>query len=198
MQDPELTRDRPAKENPDASATGVYDGADVVDDYDYDTDEPHRTWPKTTLALFVGVLMAVAFTGGVLAQKKNDAGLTSAATSLPAGFPGGNFGGGAPGGGGGGAPGGGGTAAGGTSTTTGAATNGPVLVGTVVSVSGAATTVTVKDLGGTTHTVTTTGTTTVTKQAQKKVTDLAAGDTVSINGERATNGSVAATAFTIR
>ena len=196
MHDPELTIDRPAKEIPDESATEVYDGADVVDDYDYDTDEPHRTWPKTTLALFVGVLMAAAFTGGVLAQKKNDAGLTSAATSLPAGFPGGNPGGGAPGGGG--VPGGGGPAAGGTGTTTGAATTGPVLVGTVVSVSGAATTFMVKDLGGATHTVTTTGTTTVTKQLQKKVTDLAAGDTVSINGKRATNGSVAATAFTIR
>jgi hypothetical protein len=179
------------KENPDESATEVYDAVDVVDDYDYDTDEPHRAWPKITLALFVGVLMAVAFTGGVLAQKRNDAGLTSAATSLPAGFPAGFPG------GGGGAVGGTGTAVDGTGTT-GAATTGPVLVGTVVAVSGAGTTVTVKDLGGTKHTVTTTGTTTVTKQAQKKVTDLAAGDTVSINGKRATNGSVAATALTIR
>ena len=195
MQDPGLTIDSLAKENPDESATEVYDAVDVVDDYDYDTDEPHRTWPKMTLALLAGVLMAVAFTGGVLAQKKNDTGLTSAATSLPAGFPGGSAGGGALGGAGG--PGGTGSA-GGTGTTTGTATTGPVLVGTVVAVSGAATTVTVKDLGGTKHTVTTTGTTTVTKQVQKKITDLAAGDTVSINGKRATNGSVAATAFTIR
>jgi len=177
------------KENPDESATEVYDAVDVVDDYDYDTDEPRRAWPKITLALFVGVLMAVAFTGGVLAQKRNDAGLTSAATSLPAGFPAGFPGGGAVGGTG--------SAVDGTGST-GAATTGPVLVGTVVAVSGAGTTVTVKDLGGTKHTVTTTGTTTVTKQSQEKVTDLATGDTVSINGKRATNGSVAATAFTIR
>jgi Domain of unknown function (DUF5666) len=190
MQDPGLTKDSLAKEDPEESATEVYDAVDVVDDYDYDTDEPHRTWPKITLALFVGVLMAVAFTGGVLAQKRNDTGLTSAATSLPAGFPGGFPGGGAAGGTG--------PAAGGTGTTTGATTTSPVLVGTVVAVSGAATTFTVKDLGGTNHTVTTTGTTTVIKQEQKKVTNLAAGDTVSINGKRATNGSVAATAFTIR
>jgi len=186
MHNPGLTMDSPAKENPDESATEAHETVDVVDDYDYDTDEPHRTWPRTTLALFVGVLMAVSFTGGVLAQKKNDTGLTSAATSLPAGFPGG------------GASFGTGAGAGGTGTTTGAATTGPVLVGTVVAVSGAGTIVTVKDLGGTKHTVTATGTTTVTKQSQKKVTDLAAGDTVSINGKRATNGSVAATTFTIR
>lgn len=197
MDDPGLTIDSLAKEKPHESATEVYDAVDVVDDYDYvyDTDEPHRTWPKITLALFVGVLMAVAFTGGVLAQKRNDTGLASAATSLPAGFPAGFPGGGAAGGGG--ALGGTGPAVDGTGTT-GAATTGPVLIGTVVAVSGAATTFTVKDLGGTTHTVTTTGTTTVTKQVQKKVTDLAAGDTVSINGKRATNGSVAATALTIR
>lgn len=197
MDDPGLTIDSLAKENPHESATEGYDAVDVVDDYDYDydTDEPHRTWPKITLALFVGVLMAVAFTGGVLAQKRNDTGLISAATSLPAGFPAGFPGGG--GAGGGGAVGGPGAAVDGTGTT-GAATTGPVLVGTVVAVSGAGTTVTVKDLGGTKHTVTTTGTTTVTKESQKKITDLAAGDTVSINGKRATSGSVAATAFTIR
>jgi hypothetical protein len=195
MQDPGLTTDSLAHESPDESATEVYDGVDVVDNYDYDTDEPHRSWPKTTLALLVGVLMSVAFTGGVLAQKKNDTGLTSAATALPAGFPGGGAGGGvgAPGG-----AGGAGTTAGGTGTTTGAAATGPVLVGTVVSVSGDGKTVTIEDLGGTKHTVTTTGTTTVTTQQQKELTDLAAGDTVSINGKRATNGNVAATAFTIR
>jgi hypothetical protein len=178
--------------DPGRSATEVSDVGEVVDDYEYDLDTGHRTWPKTTLVLLVGVLMSVAFTGGVLVQKENDKGLTSASNALPAGFPPGGFGAAAGGAAGaaGAAPGGAGAAA--------AASTGPVLVGTVVSVSGNGGSVTVKDLGGTTHAVSTTGTTTVSRQEQKKVTDLAAGDTVSINGARATDGSVAATAFTIR
>jgi len=185
MQEPGLTARPVTNENLDESSTEVYD----TDEYEYDVEVGQRTWPRTTLVLLVGVLMAAAFTGGVLVQKNHDKGLTAAATGLPAGFAAGAF----PGAGAGGL---GGGAGGGTGATGNAATTGPVLVGTVVSVSGA--TVTVKDFGGATHQVSTTGTTTVTKQDLKKLTDLVAGDAVSINGTRATDGKVAATAFTIR
>ncbi|MEO8517928.1 MAG: hypothetical protein ABI438_02020 [Dermatophilaceae bacterium] len=185
MQESGLTAPPVPDDTPDESNTEVYDTAE----YEYDLDVAKRTWPRTTLVLLVGVLMAVAFTGGVLVQKNHDKGLTAAATGLPAGFTPGAF----PGAGSGGL---GGVPGGGTGATGNAATTGPVLVGTVVSVSGP--TVTVKDFGGATHQVSTTGTTTVTKQELKKLTDLAAGDTVSVNGKRATDGNVAATALTIR
>jgi hypothetical protein len=189
MQQPGLTEGRLASKDPVEPPIEVYDVVEF--DYDYEVDAVHRTWPRMTVALLAGVLMSVAFTGGVLVQKNHDKGLTSSATALPAGFPAGGTGAGRGTGGLGGSAGGGAGA-----TSSGAAV--PVLVGTVVSVSADGKSVKVKDLGGTTHTVTTTGTTTVSIRQQKQVTDIAAGDTVSITGQRAASGSVAATAFTIR
>jgi hypothetical protein len=150
-----------------------------------------------TVALVAGILISAAFTGGVLVQKNHDKGLTSSATALPGGFPAGGPSSGRGTGGLGGFAGGGAGATSGNATSGDAATV-PVLVGTVVSVAGDGKSVKVKDLGGTTHAVTTTGTTTVSVRQQKQVTDLAAGDTVSITGQRAASGSVAATTFTIR
>jgi hypothetical protein len=160
-----------------------------ADDYDYDYDiAPARRMPRTTLALLIGVLIAGGFASGVLVQKRHDKGLGSSASALPAGFPTGGF----PGANSANSA----NSANGATTGTRAATSGPVLVGTVVSVSG--TTITVKDLGGTTHTVATTATTTVAKQEQQKLTDLTAGQTVSVNGTKADDGSVTATAVTLR
>jgi len=147
---------------------------------------------RLAMAFAVGLLAAATFTGGVLLQKHHDKGLTSSSTSgrpagvgtaagFPAGF-GGTTGGGTATG-----------AAGGTATG-GSASTGLAVIGSVVSVSGAD--VTVKDLGGKTHDVHTTTTTTVTRSQTQPLASLAAGTQVTVTGSTATDGTVTATAIT--
>ena len=169
------------------------------DDADITAVPPRRRVPALTKLLFVAIVGALAFGGGVLVQKQHDAALTSASrvpdfASLFAG-------GGLPAGVG---PGGGGTtassapAAGGGTGSSGGGSAGdvPVLIGTVESVSGSD--LTVKDFGGTSHVVHATATTTLSIVSADWSGSLKAGATVSVQGTKAADGSVTATAVTQR
>ncbi|MGV8910360.1 MAG: hypothetical protein ACOH1Y_15365 [Propionicimonas sp.] len=161
------------------------DPADADDDADdFGAPTRARRIPRLTLALLVVIGLVLAFTVGVAVQKHATASGTAASgvSSFPGGFPAGGFPGGL-----------GGTSTTGTSgsTSTGSV---PVVVGTVVKVTG--TQVTVKDLGGTTHTVRTTPTTKVTSQKQVKLNDLSPGQAIRINGTKTGDGSVDATGVT--
>jgi hypothetical protein len=143
--------------------------------------------------LVTGIVIALSFTGGVLVQKR----ATSSSSSTAGGLP--NFGGG--GGFPSGLPVGGGGAGAGTRTSPGSTGSGststvPVLVGTVVKAS--ATEVTVKDLGGTTHVVRTTDATKVTTVTTVPITKLTAGQSVTVNGTKTSDGSIDATAVSAR
>ncbi|WP_394771723.1 hypothetical protein [Lacisediminihabitans sp.] len=129
-----------------------------------------RKWLTPTLALVA--TLAVGLAGGVLIGHATAA---SAQASGPAGFTRGlgGTGEGAAGGGAGGFAGGGFTA------------------GTIVSVSG--NTIVVKSQDGTEKTVTTTGSTRVTKTTKSTVADLKAGETVTVIGQTGSNGDVTAT-----
>jgi hypothetical protein len=162
----------------------------TVDDDDADFAEvpPKRHVPTITKVLLIGILVTAGFGGGVMIQKNFGASSASSASGLP------NFAGGIPagfptgagnGGGGNGGSGDGSTAA-----------SGPVVVGTVVSVSG--NDVTVKDLGDTTHVVHVTATTGLAATGVDWSTSLKPGTTVSVNGTKADDGSVAATTVTQR
>ena len=72
----------------------------------------------------------------------------------------------------------------------------PVLIGTVESVSGSD--LTVKDLGGTSHVVHATATTTLSVVSADWSGSLKAGATVSVQGTKAADGSVTATVVTQR
>ncbi len=170
------------------------------DDADFTAVPPRRHVPALTKLLFVAIIGALAFGGGVLVQKQHDATLTSA-SSVPdfasllgsGGFPAGA-----------GARGGGATASsapaaggGGAGATAGGSTGDvPVLVGTVVSVSGSD--LTVQDFGGTSHVVHATATTTLSVVSADWSGSLKAGATVSVQGTKAADGSVTATAVTQR
>jgi hypothetical protein len=173
------------------------------DDASLDAEQDFVLPPKgglsrLAMAFAIGLLAAGTFTGGVLVQKHHDKGLTSSSTSglpaglgtgsgFPAGFPGATTTGGA-------ATTGSGTAAAagnGGSTSTGLA-----VIGSVVSVSG--TDVTVKDLGGKTHTIHTSTTTTVTRSQTQTLSSLTTGTQVNVTGTTATDGTVTATAITAR
>jgi hypothetical protein len=164
------------------------------DDADLTAVPPRRHVPALTKLLFVGILAALAFGGGVLVQKQHDATLTSASrvpdfSSL--------FGGGLPtgaNGGGGGPTASSAPAAGGGGE--GSAGDVPVLVGTVESISGSD--VSVKDLGGASHVVHATASTTLTVVGADWSGSLVKGATVSIQGTKAADGSVTATAVTQR
>jgi hypothetical protein len=168
--------------------------ASQLDQYAGDEDDdilvlpPKRRLPVLTQVLVTGITLALAFTGGVLVQKQHDSHLTSASASLPS-FAGSGFAGlpGAAGGQSGSAGSGGGSSASNAS-------SGPALIGTVVSVSGSD--VTVKDLGGKTHVVHTSSSTAVTSPSS--VASLVPGSTVNVGGSLASDGSVTATAVTVR
>ena len=164
------------------------------DDADITALPPRRRVPALTKLLFVAILGTLAFGGGVLVQKQHDASLTSASGSFAS-----LFAGGLPtgvGGGLGGGLGGGPTAS--ASATGGTASSGdvPVLIGTVESVSGAD--LTVKDLGGTSHLVHATAATTLSVVSTDWSASLKVGATVSVQGSKAADGSVIATAVTQR
>ena len=168
----------------------------AIDDDDADLAElpPRRRVPTITKVLLVGILVAAGFSGGVMIQK--NVGASSA--NSPTGFP--DFAGGPPAGfltgagaGAGAGAGGGGGGGGGQGST---AVSGPVVVGTVVSVSG--NDVTVKDLGGATHVIHVTATTGLATAGVDWSTSLKPGTTVSVNGTKADDGSVAASTITQR
>jgi len=167
------------------------------DDADILAVPPRRHVPALTKLLFVAIIGALAFGGGVLVQKQHDATLTSASRvpdfaslfgggGLPAG----------PGGGGGGAAASSAPGTGGTGGTGGSTGDVPVLIGTVESISGSD--LTVKDLGGTAHVVHATATTTLSVTSADWSGSLKTGATVSVQGTKAADGSVTATAVTQR
>lgn len=179
---PDEGRDAPLPAEPARPADRAPD-----DDAEYLEPPPKRHVPALTKLLVVGILVAISFAGGVLVQKEHDASLTSAvpafrggAGGLPA-FPSGA-----------GATGGGSSTSGGSST----AASGPVLVGTVESVSGGD--ITVKDFGGKTHAVHTGATTGLATTGADWSTSLPPGTTVSIEGTKADDGTVTATTITRR
>lgn len=149
-----------------------------------------RRLPPVTAALVLVLLLAAAFTAGVLVQKHHDKGLASsggAATfsRLLAGRAGaggtgaegfGAFGGAAP-------------SAGPTASVTGI----PAVIGSVVRVQGR--TLTVRNLGGRTITVHTSATTAVSGAAS--LAALTAGQNVAVDGSTAADGSVTATAVRV-
>ena len=166
------------------------------DDEDIAEIPPRRRVPFLTACLVGAIALGLAFTAGVLVQKRHDSGSTTAASGLPSGlsgFPGGS--GGIPSGLA-GFPGAGSAAGsgGGTGTSAGAS-SGPVLVGTVVKVDGA--NVTVKDLSDKTYVVRTTTSTTVTRSTSTPLTGLKAGDAVSVEGTKS-GQNVSASAVTDR
>ncbi|WP_433834012.1 hypothetical protein ACQP2E_22575 [Actinoplanes sp. CA-015351] len=152
---------------------------------------PKRWWNKGTIGLGVAALLMGGFLGGVQAQQQW--GTTSAAAS---GFPGGGTGGrtgGFPGGlSASGAPGGGfGQAgqAGQTATAAAAGTTGKVKL-----VNGS--TIYIETEDGSTVTVKTGDDTTVATAKKGKLSDVKAGDSVTVEGATAEDGSVTATSVT--
>jgi hypothetical protein len=137
-----------------------------------------RRRSRLRAALLVLVVAGLVFLGGVEVQKAFGSGSTSAASS---GFPAGGFG---------------GTAAGGSSTTSGAGTGGtPVVVGTVTVA--AARSWTVKDLGGKTHTVHITASTTITRPLSTATAPISKGALVAVQGTTK-GGRITASSITIR
>jgi hypothetical protein len=193
MTDPLTTTtvDRPSigEDQPDVPGAPASQGAGIDDDdADFAELPPKRRVPTITKVLLVGILVAAGFSGGVLIQKNVGASSANSPTGLPdfAGGPPAGFLTGAGAGAGGGAGGGQGSTA----------ASGPVVVGTVVSVSG--NDVTVKDLGGATHVIHVTATTGLATAGVDWSTSLKPGATVSVNGTKADDGSVTATTVTQR
>jgi hypothetical protein len=211
----------PAPGRPDGvGAGGMPDGeaGTPVDEHDLDLLDPAWTPPKRidrlTLLLAGALVIALGFAGGVLVQKRHDAGLattSSAGAALGRAFSRVNGGGGTGGFGGtggtgdlgsattgqGGLPGAGaspGGAATGGGAGSGAAAGGtPVVVGKVVSV--AAGTLVVQNFAGAKVTVHVPAGTPVTTAG---LTGLVAGATVSVTGSKAADGSVNATSVVSR
>lgn len=157
-----------------------------TDDADFAELPPKRRVPVLTKGLIVGILMVVAFGGGVMIQKQHDASSASASSGFP------SFSGGIPAGAGAGGAGASNGGASGGST----AASGPVVVGTVVGVAG--NDVTVKDLGGSTHVVHVSATTGLATTSVDWSTSLKPGTTVSVNGTKADDGTITATTVTQR
>lgn len=152
---------------------------------------PRRSRART--ALLGALVLAAAFLGGVQVQRHFGTTSGSAGTvagGLPAGLPEGFPAGGAlPGGTTGGAA--TGSGQGGTATSAEAQ-----VIGTLVAVKGD--TWTVKDLGGTTHTITVDAGTRIVREEKVDPADVPAGTTVDISGSGAGSGDVTATTITIR
>ncbi len=171
-----------------AARSAVVAPADADDDFVEDLLAAPRGRPSlVTLGLCLLLIVAVSFGAGVLMQKHHDRGLSSA-SGLPSGLAGlgsGNL------------PDfsaqGGGTGSN-SGTGSGSDSTAPAVVGTIVSIKGSD--ITVRDLGGKTHVVHTTGTTSVTASA--KLADLKPGTTVSVAGTTGSNGTVTATSVTAR
>jgi hypothetical protein len=180
------------EDQPDVPGGGTAPQGATFDDDDADFAElpPKRRVSRITKVLLVGILVAAAFGGGVMIQKNFGASSTSSPSGLP------TFAGRVPAGFQTGAGGGGGGAGNGGSGDGSTAASGPVVVGTVVSVSG--NDVTVEDLGGAAHVIHVTATTGLATAGVDWSTSLRPGSTVSVNGTKADDGSVAASTNTHR
>ena len=172
-----------------------------------DVDDPHdgdlldEDWLSATpgrsrarLVLLGALVLSATFLGGVEVQRHyGTSGSTdSAAGGLPAGLPsgfpgGGTFPGGVPGAATGSDQGGSGS--------TGSDTSAQVI-GILVAVKGD--TWTVKDLGGTKHTITVDAETRVVREQQLDPADVPTGTTVDISGAAGSSGDVTATTITVR
>jgi hypothetical protein len=189
------------------------------DDLDLLAEVNHRP-ERSTVLLIAGIVVALAFVGGVAVQKHLGGATAATGPGAALGFsgpPGGNLGraggfgaaggpgglGGAQAGGpaaGGGTAAGGGAAVGGGSAAAGGGVAGgggtPVVVGTVTKLSGS--TLTVKNLGGKSVNVKVPSGATITLVAGKRLTTLKRGVTVSVAGKSAADGTVTATSVTVR
>jgi len=177
-----------------SSATNKDASADADGLFDEFAELPaRRHLPLLTRGLLLGLLVVIAFSGGVLVQRNRGTTSGSAATGLPAGLgAGGSPGGGFPGSG---TATSGGSSSGAAGTTTTAPTT-PVLIGTLVSVSGSD--ITVKDFGGATHVVHVTGSAAIVVSSPIPLSSLKTGATVSVTGTKAADGSVSATGVTTK
>jgi hypothetical protein len=167
---------------------------------EFDVDDvppPKGRGPASIRYLGIAIMVAAGFWGGVWEQKHHDAGYSPPAKGLAA-LAGAGGGGGAGAGRGAGAAGAGAAAAAAAAAGAGApggagggggGGRAPVLLGTVVKVSGSD--VTVRDANGTEHVVHTSETTKVART--EALTDLAAGSTVSVSGTANPSGDIAAT-----
>jgi hypothetical protein len=167
------------------------DEPEDADSDDFIPRAPHRI-SKLTIALFGALLLAGGFLGGVLTQKHHDTGLTASRAGGGAATRtgGGQFAGF-------GVPGGGARASAAPSASTSSGTGGsggstdstgPAVIGQIVSVSG--NTVVIQNLGGKRVTVHLGTDTAVSTKA--KPTDLKAGQSVTVSGSTAADGSVTA------
>lgn len=181
----------------DAYAPDAYSPDDDPQDDDLLAEDARRRPGKLTLALAGAIVLVGVFGAGVLTQKHFGgttvvAGAAGGARARAAGgfsgegvFPGGQGGFGGQGLNAAGASG---------SSSGGPAAAAPVVVGTVVKVSG--NTVTVKNFAGKLVTVTVPSGTSVTRAGS--VSDLSKGTTVSVAGSKASDGSVTASSVTAR
>jgi hypothetical protein len=145
-------------------------------------------------ALIIAFAVSLVFLGGVQTQKwlgTDSSG--SAASGLPAGFP---SGGGPPAGFGGGSGTGSTTAGGSTGTGSSSSSSAPAVIGTVVAVTGDVWTI--KDVGGTTHKVTVTGTTPIREESAIAGAEVKAGQSVTVEGTKDSGGAVTASKITVR
>jgi hypothetical protein len=147
----------------------------------------------------IGAVVALAvllvFLGGVEVQKRWGAGDSSATSGLPTGsFPtGGAF----PGGGLGGFPTGGGGTSGTQDNGTTSGTTTPAVIGTLTRIHGDSWTV--KDLGGKTHSVKVTATTTLTRSLARASAPIRTGTGTGVTVQGTTQGdTITATAITLR
>ncbi|GAA0472507.1 hypothetical protein Ade02nite_52220 [Paractinoplanes deccanensis] len=152
---------------------------------------PKRWWNRGTIVLGAVVLLVGGFVGGLQAQKQWGTSTTPAAGNRAAAF-GNRAAGGFPAAGAEGLPAGGfgGANPGGTATTAAAADT----TGTVKLVNG--TTIYVEKADGTVVTVKTDGKTKVATSSTGKLSDVKAGQSVTIQGAAAADGSVTATSVT--
>ncbi|MEV0902008.1 hypothetical protein [Actinoplanes sp. NPDC049802] len=147
---------------------------------------PRKWWNKGTIGLGVAALLMGGFLGGVQAQKQWGTAETTAASGFAGGgrgsFPGGVSASGAPGGGF-------GQQQSTTTTTAGGGTTGKVKL-----VNGK--TIYVETEDGTVVTVKTDGSTTISTTAKGKLSDVKAGQSVTVQGEAAADGTVTAKSVT--
>jgi len=199
--------------NDDTAVLNVVPAADGDDVENRDDDlaqelakaAPKQWWNKATIVLAATVLLVGGFVGGLQAQKQWGTSATTTAGNRT-GFPGAGTGSGRYGGGAGayGFPGGGafpgaGTGTGqgqgqGTGTGTGAAAAG--TTGTVKLVDGD--TIYLQTADGNVVTVKTDGKTTVSTAKKGKVSDVKAGESVTVQGATGADGTVTATSVTAR
>lgn len=152
----------------------------------------HRRRVSTlTTALVAGIVIALAFTGGVLVQKHHDQGATSSSlrAGLSGGFPVGLSAVGS-------LPGGNSSTGATSSGTNGANVSAPAVIGTVVSVHGRV--LTVRNLGGKTVRVTVPVDVKVTQQTSHDLASLAHGRSVAVEGTTDADGTVTASTITSR